>query len=142
MCKEFKQFIVRGNVLGLAVAVVLGVAFGAAVMSFVKDILMPPIGLLLGHIDFSNLFINLSGQQYASLAEAQKAGAATINYGAFINTLINFVLVAFAVFLVVRMVNKDLLTPAPTKTCPYCQSAISSAATRCPQCTSEIGNRE
>jgi large conductance mechanosensitive channel len=137
MFGEFRQFVMRGNVLGLAVAVVLGVAFGAVIASFVNDVLMPPIGLLLGHIDFSNLFVNLSGQGYATLEEARKAGAPVIAYGAFINAVINFVLVAFGVFLVVRMVNKSLLTP--TKTCPYCQSAISSAATRCPQCTSEVG---
>lgn len=136
MFKEFGAFIKRGNVIDLAVAVVIGVAFGAVVLSFVNDILMPPIGLLLGQVDFSNLFVNLSGQHYASLAEAQKAGAPTINYGSFINTLINFVIISFAVFLIVRMVNKG--RPAATKACPFCMSIISAQATRCPQCTSEV----
>lgn len=140
MFGEFRQFVMRGNVLGLAVAVVLGVAFGAVITSFVNDVLMPPIGLLLGRVDFSNLYVNLSGQHFATLAEARKAGAPVLAYGAFINAVINFVLVAFGVFLVVRLVNRDLLAPPPTKTCPYCQSTIPSAATRCPQCTSEISD--
>ncbi len=140
MLSEFRQFLQRGNVFALAVAVVIGVAFGAVVASFVNDVLMPPIGLALGHVDFSNLYVNLSGQHYESLAAAQKAGAPVIAYGVFINTLINFVLIAFAVFLIVKAVNRSLL--APTKTCPYCQSAISNAATRCPQCTAELGSRE
>jgi len=137
MFGEFRQFLQRGNVLALAVAVVLGVAFGAVVASFVNDILMPPIGLALGRVDFSNLYVNLSGQHYESLAAARKAGAPVIAYGVFINAVINFVLIAFGVFLVVRVVNRSML--APTKSCPYCQSAISAAATRCPQCTSEVG---
>ncbi|MCL5104947.1 MAG: large conductance mechanosensitive channel protein MscL [Armatimonadetes bacterium] len=136
MLKEFKDFIRRGNVIDLAVAVVLGVAFGAVVLSFVKDILMPPIGLLLGQVDFSNLFVNLSNQHYGSLSEAQQAGAPTINYGIFINTVINFLIIAFAVFLIVRLVNKG--RPATTKVCPYCTSMIAVQATRCPHCTSEL----
>ena len=136
MFKDFKEFIRRGNVLDLAVAVVLGVAFGAVVLSFVKDILMPPIGLILGQVDFSNLFVNLSSQHYGSLSEAQKAGAPTINYGIFINTLINFLIIAFAVFLIVRLVNKG--QPAATKACPFCTSTVSAQATRCPHCTSEL----
>lgn len=136
MLKDFREFIKRGNVLDLAVAVVLGVAFGAVVLSFVKDILMPPIGLVLGHVDFSNLFVNLSSQHYGSLSEAQKAGAPTINYGVFINTLINFLIIAFAVFLIVRVVNRG--RPAATKACAYCTSVISAQATRCPHCTSEL----
>ncbi len=106
MFKEFKKFILRGNVLDLAVAVIIGGAFGAIVKSFVNDILMPPIGLLLGDVNFSNLFIDLSGEGYATLAAAQEAGAATINYGVFLNTIINFIIVAFALFLVIRAVNK------------------------------------
>lgn len=136
MFKEFKSFVAKGNVLGLAVAVVLGVAFGAVIASFVKDIIMPPVGMLLGHVDFSNMFVSLSGQQYASLAEAQKAGASTLNYGLFINSVINFLLVSLALFLMIKLINKNML--APTRTCPYCQSAISDAATRCPYCTSEL----
>ncbi|HEB66117.1 MAG TPA: large conductance mechanosensitive channel protein MscL [Chloroflexi bacterium] len=147
MLKEFKNFIMRGNVLDLAVAVVIGGAFGKIVTSFVNDILMPPIGLLLGGVDFSNLFINLSGGEYASLAEAQAAGAATINYGVFINTLLDFLIIAFAIFLVVRAVNRlqaaqqEEKTPPPaptTKTCPYCFTEIPIQATRCPHCTSQL----
>lgn len=136
MFREFRAFISRGNVLGLAVGVVMGLAFGAVVASFVKDILMPPIGLALGQVDFSNLFVSLDGQRYASLAEAQRVGAPTLNYGQFINSIINFLLVAFGIYLIVKLVNKSLLTP--TRPCPHCQSLISSAATRCPQCTSEL----
>jgi large conductance mechanosensitive channel len=106
MLKEFRAFIMRGNVLDLAVAVIIGAAFGAIVSSFVKDIIMPPIGLLLGGVDFSNLFIDLSGQGYATLAAAQEAGAPTINYGLFLNTVINFLIVAFAIFMVLRMVKR------------------------------------
>jgi large conductance mechanosensitive channel len=106
MLKEFRDFIARGNVLDLAVAVIIGAAFGAIVTSFVNDIIMPPIGMLLGNVDFTNLFIDLSGGSYATLTEAQEAGAATINYGLFINTIINFLIVAFVIFLIVRSVNK------------------------------------
>jgi large conductance mechanosensitive channel len=142
MWKEFKQFIARGNVIDLAVAVIIGAAFGKTVTSLVNDILMPPIGLLLGNVDFTNLFITLSGGSYATLAEAQAAGAATINYGVFINTVIDFLIVAFAIFLLVRQVNR-LKKPAPpaeptTKACPYCLSEIPIKATRCPHCTSEL----
>ncbi len=147
MFKEFKDFIMRGNVLDLAVAVVIGGAFGKIVTSFVNDILMPPIGLLLGKVDFSNLYINLSGGQYASLAEAQAAGAATLNYGLFINAVVNFLIIAFAVFLVVRAANqmqrRKEAAPAPppaptTKTCPFCYTEIPIKATRCPHCTSQL----
>lgn len=144
MLKEFKEFVMRGNVLDLAVAVIIGAAFGRIVSSFVKDILMPPIGLLLGQVDFSNLYINLSGGQYASLTDAQNAGAATVNYGVFLNTVIDFVIVAFAIFLVVRAANSMRRKPeaapaAPTtQECPYCISAIPIKATRCPNCTSEL----
>jgi large conductance mechanosensitive channel len=143
MLEEFKKFAMRGNVLDLAVGIIVGTAFGAIVNSLVKDIIMPPIGLILGKVDFTNLYINLSGQAYATLAEAQKAGAATINYGLFINTIINFVIVAFAIFLVIRQINKFTVKPAApaaptTKECPYCFTNIPIKATRCPNCTTEI----
>lgn len=142
MWKEFKAFIMRGNVLDLAVGIVIGAAFGAIVTSFVKDILMPPMGLLLGGMDFTNLFITLKGPAAATLADAQQAGAITINYGVFINTLINFLIVAFAIFLVVKAANKMRSEPAPaapnTKDCPFCATAIPIAAVRCPHCTSEL----
>lgn len=142
MLKEFREFAIRGNVLDMAVGIILGAAFGTIVSSLVKDVLMPPLGLLVGGIDFSNLFINLSGTHYASLAEATAAGAPTINYGVFINAVISFVLVAFAVFLVVRSFNrfrKKQEAPAPaTKECPYCISMIPVRAQRCPNCTSEL----
>jgi len=142
MLKEFKDFIMRGNVLDLAVAVIIGAAFGAIVVSFVKDILMPPIGLLLGNVDFSNLFLSLKGESYPSLAAAQAAGAPTLNYGLFINTIINFLIVAFAIFMVVRVANRMKKPEAPaapaTKDCPYCKTAIHIEASRCPNCTSEL----
>lgn len=143
MLKEFKEFATRGNMFDMAVGIILGVAFGKVVTSMVNDILMPPIGKLLGHIDFSNFFINLSGTHYATLAEAKKAGAAVISYGVFCNTVIEFLIAAFAVFLLVKQVNR-LRRPAhtppalPTKECPYCISSIPLKATRCPQCTSEL----
>lgn len=143
MLKEFKEFIMRGNVLDLAVAVIIGAAFGAIVTSFVNDIIMPPIGLLLGNVDFSNLFINLSGTPYQSLAEAQSAGAPTINYGLFLNTIINFIIIAFAIFLVIKAANRLQKAPEPaqeptTKECPFCLSSIPIKATRCPHCTSQL----
>lgn len=142
MLKEFKDFIMRGNVLDLAVAVIIGGAFGAIVTSFVNDILMPPIGLLLGNVDFSNLFINLSGESYTSLEAAQAAGAPTLNYGLFINTIINFLIVAFAIFMVVRMANRLQKPEAPaapnTKECPHCLSEIPLNATKCRFCTADL----
>lgn len=143
MWKEFRDFAMRGNVVDLAIGIIIGAAFGKIVTSFVNDILMPPIGILLGKVDFSNLFINLSGTPYNSLAEAKAAGAATINYGLFVNNIIDFVIVAFAVFLLVRQVNRLTKKPeaavAPTtKECPYCASMIALKATRCPHCTSEL----
>lgn len=143
MWKEFRDFAMRGNVIDLAVGIIIGVAFGKIVTSFVNDILMPPLGLLLGRVDFSNLFVNLSAKHYDSLAEAKAAGAPTINYGVFINTVLDFAIIAFAVFLLVRQMNRLLPkkpppSPAPTRECPYCKSAIARAATRCPHCTSEI----
>jgi len=145
MWREFRDFAMRGNVIDLAIAVVIGGAFGKIVTSFVNDVLMPPIGLVLGRVDFTNLFINLSGQPYASLEEAQAAGAATINYGVFLNTVLDFIIVAFVVFLFVRQVNRmkreEEAPPAEptTKECPYCFSEIPIKATRCPHCTSELG---
>jgi large conductance mechanosensitive channel len=141
MLSEFKAFLKRGNVVDLAVAVVIGAAFGAIVTSLVNDILMPPIGLALGRVNFADMFASLSGQSYPSLAAAKAAGAATINYGVFINTIINFVIIAFVVFLLVRQINRFSATPpaAPTtKECAYCASTIPLKATRCPQCTSEL----
>jgi large conductance mechanosensitive channel len=142
MIKEFREFIARGNVIDMAVGIIIGVAFGAIIMSFVNDVVMPPIGLLLGKVDFANLYINLSGTAYPSLEAAKAAGAATINYGLFINAIINFLIIAFVIFLIVRRVNamKREAPPAPpeTKECPFCISAIPIKATRCPNCTSEL----
>lgn len=143
MLSEFKTFLMRGNVVDLAVAVVIGAAFGAIVTSFVNDLLMPPLGLLLGRVNFSDLFVSLSGQSYPTLAAAKAAGAPTLNYGVFINTVINFVLIAWAIFLVVRVANR-LKGPAPapaaptTRECPQCAMAIPLKARRCPHCTSEV----
>lgn len=142
--EEFKQFAMRGNVIDLAVGIIIGVAFGNIVNSLVNDIIMPPIGYILNDIDFSDLFINLSGGDYSSLAAAKDAGAATINYGLFINALINFIIVALAVFLLVRQMNRFLKEkPAPpaeptTKECPFCHTEIPIAAVRCPHCTSHL----
>jgi large conductance mechanosensitive channel len=142
MLKEFKEFAMKGNVLDMAVGIIIGAAFGKIITSFVSDILMPPLGLLLGNTDFSSMFINLSGQTYPTIAAAKEAGAATLNYGIFINTIIDFIIVAFAIFLLVRQVNKLKRQPEPaapnTKTCPYCVSAIPIKASRCPQCTSQL----
>lgn len=142
MFKEFKEFIMRGNVLDLAVGVIIGAAFGKIVTSMVNDIIMPPIGLLLGKVDFSNLFINLSGKHYTTLAEAKAAGAATINYGLFINNVLDFLIVALVIFLVIRQANRfkrKQEAPAPTvKECPYCFMSIPLMATRCPHCTTEL----
>jgi large conductance mechanosensitive channel len=148
MFKEFKEFAMKGNVLDMAVGIIIGAAFGLIVNSLVKDIIMPPIGLLLGHVDFANLFVVLrhgtTPGPYASVALAQAAGAVTMNYGQFINTIINFVIVAFAIFLLIRNMNKLKREPAPapaaptTKECPFCFSAIPIKATRCPDCTSEL----
>jgi len=146
MLQEFKKFVMRGNVLDLAVGIIIGGAFGTIVKSLVDDVIMPPIGLALGKVDFANLFALLSpgpkaSPPYATLADASAAGAVTINYGQFINNVITFVIVAFAVFLIVRAANR--LTPqvaaAPaTKDCPYCRMVIPVGATRCPHCTTEL----
>jgi len=143
MLKEFKDFILRGNVLDLAIAVIIGSAFNKIVSSLVNDILMPPIGLLLGKVDFSNLYLNLGGTTYPSLAAAREAGAPTINYGLFLNNVLDFIIVAAVIFLLVRAANrlipKPPAAPAPTtKNCPYCLSTIPFQATRCPHCTSEL----
>lgn len=135
---EFKDFLQRGNVIDLAVAVVLGVAFGKVVTSFVDDVLMPPIGMLLGGTDFSNLFVSLNGSAYPSLAAAKAAGAPTINYGSFINTVIQFAIVALAIFLVVKALNKFWRREAGTVACPFCDTKISSKAVRCPSCTTSL----
>ncbi len=144
MLKEFKEFAMRGNVLDLAIGVIIGGAFGKIITSLVNDVIMPPIGLLLGKVDFRNLFINLSGGQYSTLADAQDAGAVTINYGTFLNTVVDFLIVAFIIFLLVKQINrmqkKEEEKPAEstTKECPYCLTSIPIKATRCPACTSEL----
>jgi large conductance mechanosensitive channel len=142
MWKEFKEFAMRGNVIDLAIGVIIGGAFGKIVSSLVADVIMPLIGLLLGKVSFENLFVSLSGEEYASLAAAQEAGAPTLNYGIFIQAIIDFLIVAFVIFLVVKGINK-LQKPAPeaaptTKKCPYCFSDIPIEATRCPNCTSQL----
>jgi large conductance mechanosensitive channel len=143
MIKEFKEFIMRGNVLDMAVGIIIGIAFGAVVNSAVNDMIMPPIGRLLGPMDFSDLFINISGKPYASLADAKAAGAAVISYGTFINTIINFLIIALVLFLIVRMFNrmkrKTEPLPVTIKDCPYCLSKVPLKATRCPNCTSQLG---
>jgi large conductance mechanosensitive channel len=148
MLKEFKEFAVRGNVVDMAVGIIIGAAFGAIVKSLVDDVIMPPIGLLLGNADFSNLYVVLkegaaAAAPYASLADAKKAGAVTLNYGILVNALMSFIIVAFAVFLLVRTINRlRAEQPAPaestTKECPHCCSAIPLKATRCPSCTSTL----
>lgn len=141
MLKEFKEFAMRGNVMDLAVGVIIGGAFGKIVGSLVNDVIMPVIGLVLGKVDFSNLFINLSGTSYATLKEAKDAGAATLNYGNFLQAVVDFTILAFVIFIMVRQINKLKREPeaAPnTKECPFCVSAISLKAIRCPQCTSEL----
>ena len=139
MLKEFRDFAARGNVIDLAVGIIIGAAFGKIVTSAVNDLIMPPVGMALGRVDFSNLFVALNGVTYASLDEAKKAGAPTLNYGLFLNTCIEFVLVAFAVFLIVKQVNR-LKRPVVVdmRDCPYCYSKIAIKATRCPACTSEV----
>jgi large conductance mechanosensitive channel len=142
MWKEFKAFAMRGNVMDMAVGIIIGAAFGRIITSLVSDVLMPPLGLALGKVDFSSLFLNISGKPYATLADAKAAGAATINYGLFINSIIDFLIVAFVIFMIVRMINRwDKPAPAPapaTKDCPFCFTAIPIKATRCPNCTSEL----
>jgi large conductance mechanosensitive channel len=142
LAREFRDFAMRGNMLDMAVGIIIGASFGRIVSSLVTDILMPPIGLLAGKSDFSNKFINLSGHVYATLAEAKAAGAATINYGAFLNAVFDFLIVAFAIFLLIRQVNRlkgaDKPPSPTTRDCPYCFSAVAMKATRCPHCTSAL----
>jgi large conductance mechanosensitive channel len=143
MLSEFKTFIMRGSVVDLAVGVIMGAAFGTIVTSLVNDVLMPPIGRLLGGVDFKDFFISLSGQSFPTLAAAKAAGAPTLNYGVFLNAVINFLIVAFAVFLLVQQVNRLFPKPAEpavsvTKDCTYCATSIPAAARRCPHCTSNL----
>ena len=143
MFAEFRKFIARGNVMDMAVGVIIGAAFGKIVASLVNDIIMAPIGLVLNRVHFANLFIPLSGERYATLADAKAAGAATINYGVFLTTIMEFLIVAFAVFILVRQVNrwmdeKRAPVASTTRECPYCQMDVSLKATRCPHCTSQL----
>ena len=141
MLKEFKEFIARGNVVDLAVAVVIGAAFGRIITSLVEGVIMPPIGLMLGKVDFSNLFVDISGQRPESLADAQLRGLPVIAYGRFLNDVVTFLIIAFIVFLIVKAVNRLRAEPPPppnTKDCPFCITAIPLAATRCAACTSEV----
>lgn len=142
MMKEFKEFAIKGNVIDLAVAVIIGGAFGKIVTSFVSDIVMPPLGMAMGKVNFTDLFIDLSGKGFTSLKAAKDAGAPVISYGLFINTIIDFVIIAFVIFMVIKQINRfkkeEAPTPPQTKECPFCCSAIAIPATRCPQCTSEL----
>ncbi len=143
MIEEFKKFVMRGNVLDMAVGVIIGAAFGKIVSSLVEDVIMPPLGLILGKVDFSNLFINLSSTPANTLAEAKAAGLPVIAYGAFLNNVVNFLIVAFAIFVLIQQVNrlmpkKEEEPEAPKRQCPYCKSEIADDATRCPHCTSEL----
>jgi large conductance mechanosensitive channel len=143
MLKEFKNFVMRGNVVDLAVAVIIGGAFGKIITSLVNDIIMPPIGLLLGKVDFSNLYLNMSKVKYGSLAEAQAAGAPTLNYGLFLNNVVNFLIVALIIFIIIhamdRLIKKEgQVVEVTTRKCPYCITEISKKASRCPHCTSEV----
>ncbi len=144
MWKEFKEFALKGNMIDLAIGIIIGAAFGGVITSLVKDVIMPPIGLLLGKVDFTNLYVSLNGTQYASLAAAQEAGAPTLNYGLFINTLINFLIVALVIFFIVKAMNRaQRPVPQPvaaptTKACPYCSMTIPITAKRCPECTTVL----
>ncbi len=146
MFKDFKEFAMRGNVVDMAVGIIIGAAFGKIISSLVKDIIMPPIGLLMGNVDFSNLFIDLSGKGYETIALAKEAGAAIMSYGVFVNTVLDFLIIAFAIFMVVKQMNKlkkkEVEAPAePTsKECPHCVTQISIKATRCPNCTSQLSS--
>jgi len=141
MLKEFKEFALRGNVLDMAIGIIVGVAFGKIITSLVTDIIMPPIGLVLGRVDFADLYLSLNGKTYPSLAAAKSAGAATINYGIFFNNILDFLIVAFVMFLVVRQVNRAFPaapSAATARECPFCLSQIAIKASRCPNCTSQI----
>ena len=141
LAEDFKKFAMRVNVMDMAVGVIIGGAFGKIVTSVVNDIVMPPVGMLMGNVDFSNLFISLNGKEYATLEAAKKAGAPVLAYGSFMNTVIDFLILAFIIFMMIRQINK--LTPAPApkpepRLCPYCKSEIADDATRCPHCTSHL----
>lgn len=141
LAEDFKKFAMRGNVIDMAVGVIIGGAFGKIVTSVVNDIFMPPLGMLMGNVDFSNLFISLNGKEYATLEAAKKSGAPVLAYGSFMNTVIDFLILAFIIFMMIRQINK--LTPAPApkpepRLCPYCKSEIADDATRCPHCTSHL----
>lgn len=142
MLKEFKEFALKGNVIDLAVGIIIGAAFNKVVQSLVNDIIMPPIGMVLGKVDFSALFLDLSRKHYETLAEAKKAGAATINYGLFVNTVVDFTIMAFVVFLMVRQINRlrreASTVPPDARECPYCLSKVAIKAVRCPFCTSQL----
>ncbi|RNA67920.1 large conductance mechanosensitive channel protein MscL [Alteribacter keqinensis] len=143
--KGLKEFATRGSVVDMGIGIIIGAAFGKIVSSFVSDIVMPPIGLLLGRVDFSNLYVNLSGGHYRSLSDAQEAGAATINYGVFIEAVVHFVIIAFAAYLLILQMNRLKRLPKEAgrqKTCPFCFSDISLRAMRCPNCTSHLGKEE
>ncbi len=145
MIEEFKKFIMRGNVLDMAVGIIIGAAFGKIVSSFGSDILMPPLGLLIGKIDFSNLFINLSGTPVSTLAEAKAAGLPVIAYGSFLNAVIDFLIVSFAIFMLIKQVNRLMPAQPATKAphlCPYCKTEIPEGATRCPHCTSKLDDSD
>jgi large conductance mechanosensitive channel len=142
MLKEFKEFAMRGNVMDMAIGIVIGAAFGKIVSSFVSDVLMPPLGLLMGSSDFSNKFLTLKGETFATLDAAKGAGSVTLNYGMFVNTIIDFIIIAFAIFILVKQLNRLKNKPAPappnTKDCPYCLSVVPIKASRCGHCTSEL----
>ena len=141
LAEDFKKFAMRGNVMDMAVGVIIGGAFGKIVTSVVNDIFMPPLGMLMGNVDFSNLFISLNGKEYATLEAAKKAGAPVLAYGSFMNTVIDFLILAFIIFIMIRQINKLTPEPAPKpepRLCPYCKSEIADDATRCPHCTSHL----
>ena len=141
LAEDFKKFAMRGNVMDMAVGVIIGGAFGKIVTSVVNDIVMPPVGMLLGNVDFGNLFISLNGKEYATLEAAKKAGAPVLAYGSFMNTVIDFLILAFIIFMMIRQINKLTPEPEPTpepRLCPYCKSEIADDATRCPHCTSHL----
>ena len=141
LAEDFKKFAMRGNVIDMAVGVIIGGAFGKIVTSVVNDIVMPPVGMLLGNVDFSNLFISLNGKEYATLEAAKKAGAPVLAYGSFMNMVIDFLILAFIIFMMIRQINKLTPEPAPKpepRVCPYCKSEIADDATRCPHCTSHL----
>lgn len=144
LSEDFKKFAMRGNVVDMAVGVIIGGAFGKIVTSVVNDVVMPPIGMILGKVDFSNLFISLNGQEYATLDAAKKAGAPVLAYGSFINSVLDFLILAFIIFIMVRQINKLTPDPAPKpepRLCPYCKSEIADDATRCPHCTSQLDEK-